>query len=163
MAELSVIGVSHRTAPVEVREALALSADQAARVLAEMRAEDAFDEALLVSTCNRTEVYFVARAADDPRAYLLDHIARVKGARPAVESDAFYRRDDTDAVRHLFGVDDAVTLCAALLHDVIEDTPADYDDLLDARYERWRRMGKVIDADRQYQPVQQPSATRSRQ
>jgi len=104
MAELSVIGVSHRTAPVEVREALALSGGQAARVLAEMRAEDAFDEALLVSTCNRTEVYFVARAAAAPRAYLLDHIARVKGARPAVEADAFYRRDDTDAVRHLFGV-----------------------------------------------------------
>jgi len=104
MAELSVIGVSHRTAPVEVREALALSPGQAARVLAEMRAEDAFDEALLVSTCNRTEVYFVARAADDPRAYLLDHVARAKGARPAVEADAFYRRDDTDAVRHLFGV-----------------------------------------------------------
>jgi len=104
MAELSVIGVSHRTAPVEVREALALSAGQSARVLAEMRAEDVFDEALLVSTCNRTEVYFVARAAADPLAYLLDHIARVKGARPAVEAGIFYRRDDTDAVRHLFGV-----------------------------------------------------------
>ncbi len=35
------------------------------------------------------------------------------------------------------------------------------DDLLDARYERWRRMGKVIETDRQYQPVHQPSATRT--
>ncbi len=37
------------------------------------------------------------------------------------------------------------------------------DDLLDARYERWRRMGKVIETDQQYQPVHQPSATRTRQ
>jgi guanosine-3',5'-bis(diphosphate) 3'-pyrophosphohydrolase len=40
------------------------------------------------------------------------------------------------AVRHVFGVDDPVVLCAALLHDVIEDTPADYDDLIDEGFGR---------------------------
>ncbi len=104
MAELSVIGASHRTAPVEVRERLALAPDQAARVLAAMHAETTFDETLLVSTCNRTEVYFVPRAAADPLAYVLDHVGRVKGARPEVDAEAFYRHDETDAVRHLFRV-----------------------------------------------------------
>ena len=48
MAELSVIGASHRTAPVEVREGLALASDQAARLLAAIHAEKVFDEALLL-------------------------------------------------------------------------------------------------------------------
>ncbi len=104
MAELSVIGASHRTAPVEVREGLALASDQAARLLAAIHAEKVFDEALLLSTCNRTEVYFVPRTADNPRAYFLDHLARVKGVRPPDEADIFYRHDDADAVRHLFRV-----------------------------------------------------------
>ena len=126
MAELSVIGASHRTAPVEVREALALTPDQASRVLAEMGAEDAFDEALLVSTCNRTEIYFVPRAADDPRAYLLDHIARVKGAPAAVEARAFYRHDDADAVRHLFRV--AASLDSQIVgeHEILGQVKAAY-------------------------------------
>ena len=104
MAELSVIGTSHQTAPVEVREGLALASDEAARVLAGIRAETVFDEALLLSTCNRTEVYFVPRTDADPLAYFLDHVARVKGVRPAAGADIFYRRDDADAVRHLFRV-----------------------------------------------------------
>jgi len=104
MAELSVIGISHQTAQVEVREGLALASDEAARVLAGIRAENVFDEALLLSTCNRTEVYFVPRTEADPLAYFLDHVARVKGVRPAAGADIFYRRDDADAVRHLFRV-----------------------------------------------------------
>ena len=104
MAELSVIGISHQTAPVEVREGLALASDEAARVLAGIRAEKVFDEALLLSTCNRTEVYFVPRTDADPLTYFLDHVARVKGVRPAAGADIFYRRDDADAVRHLFRV-----------------------------------------------------------
>jgi len=104
MAELSVIGASHRTAPVEVREGLAMAPDQVARILAAMHAEKTFDEALVVSTCNRTEIYFVPRAADDPLGYFLGHVARVKGARPAAGADIFYRHDDADAVRHLFRV-----------------------------------------------------------
>jgi len=104
MAELSVIGTSHQIAPVEVREGLALASDEAARVLAGIRAEKVFDEALLLSTCNRTEVYFVPRTDADPLAYFLDHVARVKSVRPAAGADIFYRRDDADAVRHLFRV-----------------------------------------------------------
>ena len=104
MAELSVIGTSHQTAPVEVREGLALASDEAARVLAGIRAETVFDEALLLSTCNRTEVYFVPRTDADPLAYFLGHVARVKGVRPPDEADIFYRHDDADAVRHLFRV-----------------------------------------------------------
>lgn len=133
MAELSVIGASHRTAPVEVRERLALAPDQAARVLAAMHAETAFDEAMLVSTCNRTEVYFVPRAAADPLAYVLDHVGRVKGARPEVDAEAFYRHDETDAVRHLFRV--AASLDSQIVgeHEILGQVKDAYRLAVDAR------------------------------
>ena len=59
MMKVSVIGISHRTAPVEVRERFALPGELARRFLRSVRAEGVFDEALVLDTCNRTEVYFV--------------------------------------------------------------------------------------------------------
>ncbi len=106
MAELTVIGTSHHTAPLAVREALALGPDQVSRLLAEVHAERAYQEALLLSTCNRTEFYFVgpSRSAD-PAADLLARIARVKGtAAPPADPATLYRHTDTAAVRHLFRV-----------------------------------------------------------
>lgn len=104
MPELSVIGTSHKTAPVEVRERLALAPGQVAAVLAAMHAEKTFDEALVLSTCNRTEMYVVPRTGADPLACLLDHAARAKGAPPAADAGIFYRHDDAEAVDHLFRV-----------------------------------------------------------
>ena len=104
MVELSVIGTSHKTAPVEVRERLALSPGQVAAVLAAMHAEKTFDETLILSTCNRTEMYVVPRTGADPLACLLDHAARAKGAPPDAGAGIFYRLDDAEAVGHLFRV-----------------------------------------------------------
>jgi len=107
MPELLVIGTSHHTAPVAVREALALAPEQVHRLLAQVHADRAWDEALLLSTCNRTEFYAVPRAASpaDPAADLLARIGRVRSsAPPTVPAGALYRRDDRDAIRHLFRV-----------------------------------------------------------
>jgi len=104
MAELSIIGVNHRTAPVAVREQLALGPEQVAQLLRTLHTEKVFDEALLVATCNRTECCFVPRLAQDPLAYLLEHVARVKAAPPVADTGIFYRHDDLAAIRHLFRV-----------------------------------------------------------
>ena len=104
MAELSIIGMNHRTAPVAVREQFALSPEQVARLLRTLHAEKVFDEALLLATCNRTECYFVPRAAPDPLPYLLGHIGRLKAAPPAADAGIFYHHDDLEAIRHLFRV-----------------------------------------------------------
>jgi glutamyl-tRNA reductase len=103
MAQVSIIGVNHRTAPVAVREQLALGPDALARLLRSMHAEKVFDEALILSTCNRTECYFVPRLAQDAVAYFLGHVARLRSAPPA-DAAVFYRHDDLEAVRHLFRV-----------------------------------------------------------
>ncbi len=54
---LAVVGVSHHTAPVEVRERFAFPRSEAVRGLVSLREETGVEEAVLLSTCNRTEVY----------------------------------------------------------------------------------------------------------
>ncbi|MEI7835808.1 MAG: glutamyl-tRNA reductase [Planctomycetota bacterium] len=102
--ELFVIGISHRTAPVEVREKVALPGPLSRQLLRTMHAEKTFEEILVVDTCNRTEFYFVPHNDADPLPYLLDHIARVKGAPADVDPSLFYRHRGHDAVKHLFSV-----------------------------------------------------------
>jgi len=104
MASLSVIGVSHRTAPVEVRERLALPGADVGRMLRAMHAEPDLEEALLLATCNRTELYSVPRRGRDPLGHFLDQWGRLRGARPAVNPAVFYRYDGLEAARHLFRV-----------------------------------------------------------
>ena len=55
--QLIVLGLNHKTAPVEVREGFNFSADRIARILRRLRNYDNLDEAVLLSTCNRTEFY----------------------------------------------------------------------------------------------------------
>ena len=58
--ELLALGVSHKTAPLELRERLALTEGRAAAVLAELTAHAEIHEAVAISTCTRTELYHVA-------------------------------------------------------------------------------------------------------
>ena len=60
MSEVFVVGISWRTAPVAVREKLAFREDEVGRVLQALKAHAPVTEALLVSTCNRVEIYGVA-------------------------------------------------------------------------------------------------------
>ncbi len=96
--------MSHRTAPVEVREAFALSEDLLAQLLRAVHTEGVLEEAMVLDTCNRIELYFVSRSPQDAQRYFFDHIARLKGAAPTVDPSAVYRHDGPDAVRHLFRV-----------------------------------------------------------
>ncbi len=94
------VSVNHRTAPVEVREALAFDPGQARRFLAEEAA--GLPERILLSTCNRTELYAVTPNGDP--GVLLDLLEK---ARPGVELDAPGRAEryrDDEAVRHLLRV-----------------------------------------------------------
>jgi glutamyl-tRNA reductase len=98
-----VIGVSHRTAPLAVREALAFPRDQRRDALLRLRAETGAGEVMILSTCNRVELY--ARQ-DDPGAVdaLESFLARYH-ARDGRELHAVvYRFADADAIRHAFRV-----------------------------------------------------------
>jgi len=85
---LFAFGLNHRTAPVEVREKLYLTDNEAADFLTILRGE--LSECLILSTCNRTEIYGVSESPDvDPNRYkklLIDF----KGARGEVEDEHFF-------------------------------------------------------------------------
>lgn len=97
---LTVIGASHRTAPVEVRERLVFGAADVVPALAELRATAGVREAVLLSTCNRTELY-VVEGEDDPIPAVTAAFAARLGADPAAH---LYVRRDRDAAAHLFRV-----------------------------------------------------------
>jgi glutamyl-tRNA reductase len=102
--KLSIIGISHRTAPVEVRETCALTGDLAERFLRAAHSENVFAEAMVLDTCNRTELYFVSDDTSDCMDNFLGHIANLKGLSGGVDKSVFYQHDAQAAVEHLFTV-----------------------------------------------------------
>jgi len=105
--KILLAGLSHRTAPLEVRERFAVV--DPAPLLGKLVASDEIDEAFLVSTCNRVEIAVLTREPEAARARLRQVFRRELpegGELPAgVELDAVLaERQDADAVRHVFRV-----------------------------------------------------------
>ncbi len=103
--EILLVGLNHRTAPVEIRERVAFSSDQACRAADELRSRGILEETLVLSTCNRSELYGVPpEAARDSVGAMEDFLASFHRLGPADLNGCLYRHQDTDAVRHLFRV-----------------------------------------------------------
>ncbi len=100
MSELLVVGVSHHTAPLELREKLAVNGDALTELIEEVRRE-AFAESVVLSTCNRVELY---GAADDPAAAAARARALLDGRAGRPLDDELYTHRGRDAVRHTFRV-----------------------------------------------------------
>jgi glutamyl-tRNA reductase len=98
-----VVGVSHRTAPLAVREALAFPREQLRDALLRLRAETGASEAMILSTCNRVEVY--ARQDDASAVSTLGaFLCRYHGTDERELEPALYRLAEADAIRHAFRV-----------------------------------------------------------
>ena len=103
--EIVLIGVNHKTAPVELRERVSFSADQAQRAAEELRSRGVLSETLVLSTCNRSELYGVPpESSSDSAAAMELFLATFHHVDPSTLSSSLYRRRDHDAVRHLFRV-----------------------------------------------------------
>ena len=103
--EIVLIGVNHRTAPVEVRERVAFTPEEAKRAADELRSGGVLAETLVLSTCNRSELYGVSPEPGEVGAAAMElFLATFHKVEPAVLGDSLYRRHDRDAVRHLFRV-----------------------------------------------------------
>jgi glutamyl-tRNA reductase len=99
---LIALGLNHLTAPVSLREQVAFDEDAAGIALLELAREPGVEEAMILSTCNRTELYVgVADGADDiPRVWLNRH----HHLTPGKLDEFLYRHEEQDAVRHMFRV-----------------------------------------------------------
>ena len=101
---LVVIGLNHRTTPVELLERIAVPPPELAKALHTLERSDNLDEVAVLSTCNRTEVYARCTrfhpAVEDVRNFLTDQ----SGLDPDMITDHLYTYHDDAAVAHLFGV-----------------------------------------------------------
>jgi glutamyl-tRNA reductase len=100
-----VIGCNHRSAPVEVREKIAFSDQTAVRALSELRQRFPEAEAVLLSTCNRIELYLARPVSGHPRIdEVIDFVAGFHGIEACSFAEHLYSHEDIEAVRHLFRV-----------------------------------------------------------
>ncbi|WP_314107198.1 glutamyl-tRNA reductase [uncultured Stenotrophomonas sp.] len=93
---LWVLGLNHQTAPVELRERASFGGDALPQALASLRDTPQVAEAVLLSTCNRTELYAVADSGEALAQWLESQAGQLQGY--------LYQHADADAVRHLFRV-----------------------------------------------------------
>src|ERR1017187_7969235 len=98
---LALIGVNHKTAPIEVRERIAISRDDLPETTRALAAVPGVTECMIVSTCNRVEILAAVEApAIDITAFLQRHC----GLEPSLLAPHLYVHYDQEAVRHLFRV-----------------------------------------------------------
>lgn len=101
---LLALGVSHKTAPVALRERLALPDGRAAGILSDLTGRPEIHEAVAISTCNRTELYLVVSDPVEAESLALAELSRQAGIRPTELLGRLYSLRGADAVRHLFSV-----------------------------------------------------------
>src|SRR5580700_1293612 len=103
--EIVLVGLNFRTAPVEVRERVSFSGEQAQRAAEVLRTSGILEETLVLSTCNRSEVYGVHPLAHRESAGALStFLSDFHSVRPDMLNPSLYHHYDHDAVRHLFRV-----------------------------------------------------------
>lgn len=101
--QLMVLGLNHKTAPVEVRECFSFGEEHIRPLLHALCHSGDVAECVLLSTCNRTEVYAVVDEVDDAQPEIYQVLLPAAGADSSALAH-FYCYADQDAVRHLFQV-----------------------------------------------------------
>ena len=102
--KLSLTGLNHNSAPVEVREKLAFQPDLLATAVAELRDTPGVQESVILSTCNRVEIAVTADDELDTSEAMSDFLARIRHVDPQWLRQYLYHHHGNDAIRHLFRV-----------------------------------------------------------
>src|SRR5215469_8732457 len=101
MSQFVLIGVNHKTAPIELRERIAISRDDLPEATRALAAMPGVGECMIVSTCNRVEILAtVESSGTDVASFLYNHFGIDRG----VLGPHIYEHRDQDAIRHLFRV-----------------------------------------------------------
>jgi len=101
---LFAAGLSHKNAALALREQLAADEDKVREILRDLMAGGALREAVMLSTCNRVEIYGVADVPSEARALAFRHLCRQRGVEAAAVEGALYTYTEDDAIRHAFRV-----------------------------------------------------------
>jgi len=104
MPEIVLMGINHKTAPVELRECIAFSGDESITALQTLRRQSDINEVLLISTCNRVELLLVTDDKASTISATKDFIAEYNKIPLEQFDDALYIHEGNEAVRHVFRV-----------------------------------------------------------
>src|ERR1700676_1584767 len=103
--EIVLVGLNHRTAPVEVRERVSFTTEQSRKPAEELRSRGILQETLVLSTCNRSEIYGVPpESSHECAPGLSSFLSEFHAVRAAGVGLSLYHHYDREAVRHLFRV-----------------------------------------------------------
>lgn len=101
--QLVVLGLNHRSAVVAVRERFSFEKDEVKAALNKIYEYDRISECVILSTCNRTELYAVLEDVEQPKQYMLDVMKDLKDA-DSIDESAFFFYRERECVDHLFRV-----------------------------------------------------------
>ena len=101
---LFAAGLSHKNAPLALREQLAADEDKVREILRDLVGGGALREAVVLCTCNRVEVYGVADVPGEGRAAAFRHLCRQRGVEASAVEELLYTHAEDDAIRHAFRV-----------------------------------------------------------
>lgn len=104
MLRVVVVGISHNTAPVEVRERFTFTDDETESAVAHLRDMPGVEECMVLSTCNRTEIYAATENADECVVSIKRYLSDTSGSEESVFSPHLYVNIGHMAVRHLYKV-----------------------------------------------------------
>ncbi|MFC7684518.1 glutamyl-tRNA reductase [Ureibacillus sp. GCM10028918] len=99
-----VVGLNYKTAPVEIREKLSFIENELPNAMAALRKEKSILEDVIVSTCNRTEIYAVVDQLHTGRYYIKQFLAKWFDISVTEFDEHLYIREDDDSLHHLFRV-----------------------------------------------------------
>lgn len=102
--EILIVGLNHRTAPVEIRERLSFTTGDKRNPLKELISLDPIDECVIISTCNRVEVVVVSHKPEQAENYTVEFFSSYNKVPVEEFKDHLYMLKKEEAVRHLFRV-----------------------------------------------------------
>src|SRR5215510_16444400 len=102
--QVVLLGVSHRTAPVELRERLDFSSRDLGAAVEALALQPSAAESVVLSTCNRSEIYVVSSDPSRAREEVTSFLSEYHGLPPAAFTPHLFTHDNEAAVRHLFRV-----------------------------------------------------------
>ena len=104
MQHIILIGLSHKTAPVELRECIALTSEETVDTLADFRSHPDVRESIVFSTCNRVEILMASQNSENAIQTAKTFLAHSKQIPVEQFEDALYIHHDEAAIRHIFRV-----------------------------------------------------------
>ena len=150
------IGLNHRSAPSATLERVSFGADVVPKALAEVSRSDVVSEAVVVSTCNRTEIYVHAERFHDGFRHVREALALLSGLAPEHFDPYLYVHYHDDAAAHLFGVTAGLDSVVVGEHEILGQVARAWDQarqegtsgpVLNLLFQRAIESGKKVRTD----------------